>query len=197
MNTDYKQKRRKKTVIYIDFSGFRISHFAKLRILRDPDGNSLLQILSDGEPVMAFLFRNFSEQTLTWKRDMIARQVCPLPQYPISSEEAVSMIPVVAVPALPELEMWVARTTFGEDMFWCCRELLLNVYPSGNGSCIDLTKSLMQNFAYFRIPARQPDHEEVLNKVFLLREVCHNNRQARIESYLGQQKVCWYIPTAI
>lgn len=186
----------RKRLEYMSIDGMHLYQGIQIRALRDPEGNSLFEFVSkSGNPLMAFLFRGFSEKSLRWKQDQFACKFCPADQYPTSFQEVGKLVPVYDVQALPEREMWQANTTMGEDAFWCEQNMRLEIISFPGGGCtVELISPSFSNFAMFRDKQRPADDDAVTSFALKLRKMLHTDRQIRVECLCEYGRVCSYIP---
>lgn len=180
-------------------SHLRLYRSVTIHLLTDPENNCLFELRTQtGTPLMAFLYRKFSKQSVGRKREIFAKQFCSLEDFPTTDEEVERLIPMETVTKLPIREMWTPHTDMGEDAFWCEDGLRLEILAFQQGCNIELVSRNHGNFAYFRDNVHRSDADHIVDFALAARKLLHSDAQVRIESLCpDRSRICSYVPVKL
>lgn len=178
-----------------DLSNMRLSHGYSCRVLCDLNRDHLFEVVDrHGEVYMAFLYRSCSPEVLNQLRDIFSTCWYPSNRFPMSRQEAIDSVPLATVESLPELDMWEAHTSMGEDLFWAKPDLLLEVTPMGKGCTIEIMCRGQNAFAYVRNRHCSSTDDLVTAQALAIRQMLHTKNQIKIQTHMGGMTASWYIP---
>lgn len=189
------QKTTRVETLNVDLSGIRLAHGYTFRVLQDRHRNALFELVDHlGTAYMAFLYRACQPPTLDLLRDTFSTCWYPSNRFPLSRQEAIDSVPLETADNLPDLDMWEAHSSMGEDAFWAKPDLLMEIQPMGSGSSTEIMCRGQRSFAYLRNYELDPSDETVTSQALELRRVLHTKNQIKVQTRMSGITASWYIP---